>query len=122
MKLLYTYYKEETRAEHLLYAKEIAEAFYVTVSYKPYHVHKRMMSWLLDFSEKALGLTPIYYLNSWGFSRVYTDEAAKKALDILFAEDGEIKTEDVTWRYHLALSKDEAWRKYLEAKQRIKGL
>jgi len=109
MKLLYTYYKEETRAEHLLYAKEIAEAFYVTVSYKPYHVHKRMMSWLLDFSEKTLGLTPIYYLNSWGFSRVYT-------------EDGEIKTEDMTWKYRLALSKDEAWRKYIEAKQRIKGL
>ena len=52
MKLLYTYYKEETRAEHLLYAKEIAEAFYVTVSYNPYHVHKRMMSWLLDFRKK----------------------------------------------------------------------
>ena len=53
---------------------------------------------------------------------MYTDEAAKKALDILFAEDGEIKTEDMTWKYRLALSKDEAWRKYLEAKQRIKGL
>lgn len=32
MKSLYTYYREETREEHPLYAKEIAEAFYVTVS------------------------------------------------------------------------------------------
>ena len=58
MKPLYVYYREEVREEHLLYAKEIAEAFYVTVSYKPYHVHKRMMSLLLDFSEKTIGLTP----------------------------------------------------------------
>lgn len=120
MKPLYTYYREETKEEHLLYAKEIAEAFYVTVSYKPYHIHKRLMSWLLDFSERALGLPPIYYLNRHGLSRVYTDNVAGKALAILFAEDGEIETEDKTWKYRLALSKEEAWRKYLEAKQRIK--
>lgn len=122
MKPLYVYYREEVREEHLLYAKEIAEAFYITVSYKPYHIHKRMISWLLNFSERALGLPPIYYLGRHGLNRVYTDDVASKALDILFAKDGEIKTEDMTWKYRLALSKDEAWRKYLEAKQRIKGL
>lgn len=120
MKPLYVYYKEEVREEHLLYAKEIAEAFYVTVSYKPYHIHKRMMSWLLDFSERALGLPPIYYLGRHGLNRVYTNDVAGKALEILFTEGGEIETENKTWKYKLALTKEEAWRKYLEAKQRIK--
>lgn len=80
--MLYTYYKQTVKTEHMLYAKEIANMYNVMTSTDG--LANRFMSHYLDTISKTVrGYEQLYYCTQYGPCKVYPKSVYILAINLL---------------------------------------